>query len=951
MPTTTATPPRARRRARRLLAACAAVGAVALIVASVAQADSAEEFGVQPGTFTTSVTDAQGNLFTQAGGHPYEAGTSFVFNTRFDEYANMDVPVQPIKDVVAELPPGFIGNPRAAAVCTQVQMYTPSGFNPTSCPASSQVGEVTIDTLQSIYRNTYGVPLYNLQPEQGQVAVFGFTVLGVVVHVVASVRTDGDYGVTTTASSTSQQLGVYGVVSLALWGVPADPSHNPQRGRICYNVGSSFEFCQGGGESAGLTPRPFLSNPTNCTSGPPVTTLKVNSWTDPGVVRSYATNSPVPTGCDDLEFNPSIEARTTTNQADSPSGLEFGLHLSQEEGPKGLAPAQLKNAVVTLPPGLTVNAASANGLGACTPAEIGLNTPVGQVDAHFSDAPANCPDASKLGTVEATTPVLDHPLKGFVYLASQNQNPFASLLALYLVIEDPQTGLIVKLPGEVKADAASGRLTAGFRENPQVPVEDLTVDFFKGSAAALKTPATCGSFMTTANLTPWTTPEGADAARSDSFSVDQGAGGGACPSSEAAAANAPSFSAGTVNPVAGASTPFVLKLARADGTQQIRAIETTLPKGLLGKLAGIPYCSDASLAAIEAKSGRAEQAFSSCPAASQVGSVEVGAGAGPAPYYAQGKAYLAGPYKGAPLSLAIVTPAVAGPFDLGNVVVRAALNVDPVTAQIHAVSDPIPTILQGIPLDVRSIALKMDKPDFTVNPTNCEPTSVHGSATSVFDQGASLSSPFQVGDCASLTFGPKLNVQLNGATGRLGHPALKAVLTARPGEANIGRAQVNLPHGEFLDQGNLNKTCTKPVLLAGQCPASTVYGHATAWTPLLDKPLEGNVYLVGGYGYKLPALVADLNGQIRILLVGKVDSGPNKGIRNTFELVPDAPVSKFVLEMKGGKKYGLLENSEDLCTAPAAQRRAVARFTGQNGKVHQFKPLVQNQCGKGKKSK
>jgi hypothetical protein len=396
-----------------------------------------------------------------------------------------------------------------------------------------------------------------------------------------------------------------------------------------------------------------------------------------------------------------------------------------------------------------------------------------------------------------------------------------------------------------------------------------------------------------------------------------------------------------------------MKLAREDGSQELKGINLTLPPGLTGKLAGIPYCSDAQIAQAQSRNkpqeGATEQAQPSCPRAAEVGTVTIGAGAGPNPYYVQGHAYLAGPYKGAPLSLVIVTPAVAGPFDLGTVVVRAALLVNPETAQITVKSDEIPHILEGIPLDVRSIAVRVDRSNFTVNPTNCEAHSITGSAVAVGGAEAALTNRFQVGECGALPFKPRLELQLKGSTKRIGQPALKAVLTAKPGGANIGRAQVNLPGGEFLDQGNLNKTCTKPVLLAGQCPASTVYGHAAAWTPLLDKPLEGNVYLVGGYGFKLPALVAELNGQIKVLLVGKVDSGSNKGIRNTFELVPDAPVSKFVLEMKGGKKYGLLENSENLCKASKVKRRANVLFTGQNGKVTQFKPVVENECGKGKK--
>jgi hypothetical protein len=386
-----------------------------------------------------------------------------------------------------------------------------------------------------------------------------------------------------------------------------------------------------------------------------------------------------------------------------------------------------------------------------------------------------------------------------------------------------------------------------------------------------------------------------------------------------------------------------MHLTRKDDEQEFSSLDATLPTGFTAKLAGVPYCSDAAIAAAAGKSGAAEQASPSCPAASQIGSLTTGAGPGPNPYYVSGKAYLAGPYKGAPISLAFITPAVAGPFDLGNVVVRAAAFVDPETAQVTVKTDQVPQILDGVPLGIRSIAVKVDRQGFALNPTNCEAKSINLNVSGASGASANPSNSFQVGDCDKLAFGPKLKIQLKGATRRIGHPALKAVVTAGPGEANIGRAQVNLPHGEFLDQGNLNKTCTKPVLLEGRCPKKSIYGKAKAWTPLLDKPLQGPVYLVGGYGYKLPALVAELNGQIRVVLKGKVDSGPNKGIRNTFEAVPDAPVSRFVLEMKGGPKYGLFINSENLCHKP---QRAIARFTAQNGLVDQTKPVIANQCGK-----
>jgi hypothetical protein len=634
--------------------------------------------------------------------------------------------------------------------------------------------------------------------------------------------------------------------------------------------------------------------------------------------------------------------------------------LSQPDSGPGLATANLRDAVVKLPPGLTVNPSSAAGLQGCTPEQLGLTTPVGTSPIHTTPAPAECPDGAKIGSVEVDTPLLDHPLPGAVYLAQPYENPFGSLLAIYIAVYDPISGVVVKLAGHVEL-GPEGQLTTTFDENPQLPFEDFKLDFFNGPRAALKTPAVCGGYESTSTLTPWSAPEtGPPATPHDSYAVSQEPGGGNCPTSQGARPNSPSFQAGTESPLAGAFSPFVLNLRREDGSQNFESLTVSLPPGMIGKLAGIPYCPDSTLAAAATKSGAEEQRSASCPAASEVGSVDVGAGAGPAPFHVAGRAYLAGPYKGAPLSLAIITPAVAGPFDLGTVVVRSALEVNPETTQITVKSDQIPTELKGIPLDVRSISVKIARPSFTLNPTNCEAKSVAGTLTSSIGGTVPLLNRFQVGECRRLKFEPKLSLSLKGATRRVGHPALKAVVTypKKGAFANIARAQVNLPHSEFLDQGNLNKTCTRPVLNAGACPASTVYGKAKAWTPLLDRPLEGPVYLVGGYGYKLPALVAELNGQIRVLLV-KVDTGKNKGIRNTFEAVPDAPVEKFILEMKGGPKYGLLENSENLCKKP---QRLAAKFTAQNGLVQQLHPLIANSCkrkgrkkgrkgdGKGKKA-
>jgi hypothetical protein len=895
-------------------------------------------------------TDGAGVTETRAASHPYEFTVAFGLNNNLEASGQFRPhPSQSeFRDTEVSVPPGLVGNPEAIPQCARAQ------FAKFACPAESQIG------VDVYYAGNFGhvlLPIYNLVPPVGLPAQFAFGQLGIKVFFNAAVRSDGDYGITEHIEGVPQRDIVHNTATI--WGVPAEPSHDPQR--CALNEVSGSTECGLPSDGARV---PFLRLPTSC-GAPPAVGNEVDGWNDPEVFKdfkqaTYADADGNPLGlsaCNAVGFTPSIEAKATTTKADSPTGLNVNLTLPQNEEPEGLGESDLKGAVVKLPAGLSVDPSSANGLGACTSAQIGLTTPVGQTPIHFTDEPADCPTSSSIGTVTLETPLVGHPLPGTVYLAKQFDNPFDSLLAIYVVVDDPETGVIVKLPGRVEADPTTGQLTATFTENPQLPFEHLHVDFFGGTAAPLRSPSTCGSYQTTTDLTPWTTPEGADAHPADSFQVSEAAGGGGCANTEAALPNKPSFSAGTLSPQAGTYSPFLLKIARSDGSQQLSRIDTTLPPGLLGKLAGIPYCPESGIAQAENRSkpgeGALEQSSPSCPAASQVGAVEVGAGAGPTPFYATGKAYLAGPYKGAPLSLVVITPAVAGPFDLGDVVVRTALQVDELTAQIHAVSDPFPTILHGIPLDLRSISIEMDRSQFTLNPTNCDPLSVLGSATSTLGQAASLSDPFQVVGCNALGFKPSLKISLKGKTKRTGHPALKAVLTYpnAGAYANIARAQVSLPHSELLDQGNLDKVCTQPELKTQTCPSRSVYGKAKAWSPLLEKPLEGPVYLAVGFGYKLPALVAELNGQIRVLLKGKIDTDSEDGIRNTFEAVPDAPVSRFVLEMKGGKKYGLLENSENICQKP---QKAGASFTAQNGKLDNFKQSIANSCGskgngKGKK--
>ena len=902
--------------------------------------------------FEATLTGADGKPATGAASHPYQYTSSFAVNTALTPPGS-NFPFRAaggdVKDIEVSLPPGFIGNPSAAARCTARQFNTTrtvsiGDFPPdvkNECPDDSAVGTVLVQQLEGEAAH-FASPIYNLVPPKGMPAQFGFQpVLGLPTFINTRVRSEGDYGITAYLRNTTEAKRVT-AATVTIWGVPSDPSHDRLRGfclgRHNYSVGNCPALAP--------TPQPFLRLPSSCESALE-TTMLFDSWTTPGTFQEALFSEPAPTECELPDFSPAIEARPTTNVADAPSGLHFNLHLPQKENedPEGLGEADLRDATVTLPPGLLVNPSSADGLDGCSAAEIGLTTPVGQSDASFTADPPNCPDASKVGEVEVDTPLLEHPLPGSVYLANPQENPFGSLIAIYITVDDPQTGVVVKLPAKVSPDPVTGQLTTTALGSPQTPFEDFELDFFEGARAPLRTPATCGTHTTTTSLKPWSAPAfGPNATPSDSFEITQAPGGGNCPTSAAAQPNSPGFTAGTAAPVAGAYSPFSLRLARADGSQEIKGLDLTLPPGLVGRLAGLSYCSDGALASAATKSGRSEQGSPSCPGTSELGTVTVAAGAGPTPYRAQGKAYLAGPYKGAPISMAVITPAVAGPFDLGTVVVRAALQVDPETAQIKAVSDPIPTILQGIPLDVRSIDLRVDRPDFTLNPTSCDPFAFSGQALSVLDQSAQLNQRFQVGGCQDLPFKPKLDLRMKGGTKRADHPQLTATLKMPPKGANIAEASVALPRSVFLDQANIRTVCTRVQFAAKACPKGSVYGYAKAWTPLLDQPIQGPVYLRSSNNL-LPDLVADLNGQIHVVLHGKTDS-IRGGIRNTFEGVPDAPASKFVLTLKGGKR-GLLVNSRNICKG---KNRATAIFTAQSGKVSEFRPALKAKCG-GKKRK
>ncbi len=900
--------------------------------------------------FNSGVSGPDGQPVSQADSHPYQYTTTFAVNLN-PAPPGAGISFVPaggdLKDVEVALPPGLVGNPNyggASARCSIQDFNTLHGFTTpeklslvqNECSDASAVGYAVVEQLEGSGA-LIGAPIYNLIPPHGVAAQLGLQpIVGLPIFINAKLRSEGDYGISVRVHNTTEAKRLT-AGKFTIWGTPSDPSHDQVRGK-----------CVQAGEACGVPDaKPFLRLPSSC-ANPLLTTMSFNTWAQPSATGSGSADGGLPTNCAAPDFSPAIQARPTTNLADSPTGLHFNVHLPQAEheaDPEGLGEADLRDVSLTLPRGLVVNPSSADGLAACSTAQIGLKTQPGQTPIHFNEAPAACPDASKIGRVQAETPLLDHPVEGALYLARQGANPFNSLLALYLVVEDPISGSVVKLAGEVRPDPRSGQLTTVFKENPQLPLEDIDVDLFAGARAPLRTPPVCGNHTTTSQMVPWTAPERLPASPSDSFPITAGPAG-PCPSG----ALAPKLSAGLAIPRAGTYSPFSLRLTRADATGEFAGLTTTMPPGLVAKLAGVPYCPQAAIDLAAARSqpgaGAVEAASPACPVASQVGTTTAGAGAGPTPFYTAGKVYLAGPYKGAPLSLLAVIPAVAGPFDLGAVAVRIALHVNSETAQVRAESDPLPTILFGIPLDVRDVRANLDRPSFTLAPTNCEPKSISATVFGISGAAASVSDRFQVGGCKDLGFKPGLSLQLKGATKRGTYPALKAVVTYPKGAyANIARASVALPHSEFLAQNHIRTICTRVQFAADACPKGSIYGKARATSPLLDEPLAGPVYLRSSSN-PLPDMVVALKGQVDVDLVGRIDS-VNGGIRSTFDAAPDAPITKFVLEMQGGKK-GLFENSRDICKH---NNRATVKLTGQNGKVHNFRPLLRDSCKKKKKSK
>jgi hypothetical protein len=918
--------------------------------------DGSTPFGVED--YGAALENEGGSLDTQAGSHPFQFTTALALN----QTAELGEPPALAKDLRFDLPPGLIGNPTILPQCTEAEFSTLVGGNANLCPASTAVGVavVTIEFTSSAKFNnkptTFTVPLFNLAPAPGEPARFGFEAGTVPVLIDTAVRTGADYGIVANVHNITQAANFISE-HVTFWGVPGDPRHDRSRGWSCiaggFFSGVVLPPCTAVGETQ---PPPFLTLPTSCT-GELQTSVQADAW-DGAVSVPPLTQEPMESlaGCNGLPFSAEISVAPDVQSASTPTGLKVDVHVPQEAtlNPTGVSGSDVKDITLALPEGVGIDPAGAGGLEACGEGQIGFEATSGKNKNGFEEfnpesepgsktplfsptAPEPlspglnlgtkgfCPNASKIGSVKITTPILAHPFEGSVYLASQNQNPFGSLVAMYIVAEEPTSGVLLKLPGEVSLNANTGQITATFLNTPQAPFEDAELHFFGGERAPLSTPAHCETVKANASIAPWSGNAPVNA--SSSFEIKTGPGGGACPG--ASLPFAPALTAGATSNQAGGFSPFTMTMSREDGNQNLKSIELHMPPGLSGILTGIPLC------------GEAQADAGTCPAASLLGETTVSVGLGGDPFTVKGgQVFLTGPYRNAPFGLSIVNPAVAGPYNLGKVVVRAKLEVNPTTAAVTVTSDEtgayaIPPSIDGIPLEIKHVNVTINRSGFTFNPTNCSPLAITGKLASIEGATDTLSVPFQATNCAVLKFAPKFAVTTSGKTSRANGASLAVKLTYPTGAeyANIARVKVDLPKQLPSRLTTLQKACTAAQFNANPagCPAASFIGHAKAITPLIPVPLEGPAIFVSHGGEAFPSLIIVLQGYgVTIDLVGTTFISKAGITSTTFKTVPDQPVGSFELTLPEGK-YSALAANGNLCkptTTKTVKKKVTVRVHG-----------------------
>jgi hypothetical protein len=914
--------------------------------------------------YRLSIEEEGGAPATEAGSHPFQVTGDVAINEGEDTFGaseELGPDVEPAalaKDVITKLPRGLIGNPSAVPTCSVGQFLKRVQEREDECPPQSAIGvaSATVNLPGFTHAATFTYPLFNLERSPGEPARFGFyiPVSETGVTLDTSLRSGAgegavpgdseDYGVNVIAHNISQTGGL-AKAHITIWGVPGDSRHSQYRGWSCLAEARGVELGPNRGPCLPFEeplPPAFLSLPTSC-EGALRSSVEADPWSEPGAFHTYFPSSPLPSldGCNRLAFDPTLRAQPSSDSASSPTGLDVNLDFHDEglTSPDGVAESQLKDTTVTLPEGLTINPSAGVGLGGCTPADYAR-------EALDSTPGAGCPNNSKLGTVEVVSPLLTTPIHGSLYVAQPFENPFDSLVALYIVLKNPETGVLIKLAGKVTPNLLTGQLVTSFENTPQLPFAHFNFHFREGAQAPLITPATCGLYTTQAALTPWANPL-SPLTESSSFEITSGVGGGPCPSGGVPPFK-PGIVAGMLNNNAGSYSPFYLHLTRTDGEQEISGFSTNLPPGLTGSLTGIPFCPEADIEAARHKTGAQEQASPSCPASSQVGHTLVGTGVGAVLAYVPGKIYLAGPFHGAPFSLVSVTSAAVGPFDLGTVVLRFGLDIDPSTAQVNVSptsSEPIPTIIDGIVAHVRDIRVYVERPGnapFTLNPTSCAPLAIGSTLSAAEGGSATVASPFQAASCANLKFEPKFAVSTSGKTSKADGASLHVSLTypntPQGTQANIKQVKVELPKQLPSRLTTLQKACTAKQFHTNPagCPAESIIGHAKAVTPLIPVPLEGPAYFVSNGGEAFPNLVMVLQGYgVTIDLVGDTFISKAGVTSSTFKAVPDQPVGSFELTLPEGKFSALAANGNfcSLTHVVTTSRKVTRRVRGHNKRV------------------
>ena len=870
-------------------------------------------------------TDPAGRFYTQAAGHPPFGINAFLMNQGPEPPFPPNYPDGFLKHTRVELPVGLGVNPEATEQCTVQKLSKVIAVEPivlTECALTkSQVGWNYFTTISP------GPP--KVEIPKG----LEFTLKTPVYNIETPSDPESPY---------------YGASSLAGFNVTGEPTYlvgdlDPKDQHISFTTKPDLELPPPFGEGApvigsrlvfeGQSGKGYVTIPSEC-NGPQTTTLKAFSYPYPlpagpelERIDPYSTAYEA-TGCDEVPFNPGIDVSNQATWTDSPNPATVNVTVPFNPDPEGLTDAQLHVAKVILPKGAGINPSAGNRIEACTDAQFG----------QFTNDPIACPEKSQIGYIEVETPSLPGVLGGEVFVGQplSTDPSTGEQFRIFLHVTSARFGVNVRLTGKVYPNPTTGQLTAVVADNPQAPFESFRVHIDGGDSGVLTSPDTCGPHLSNSELTPFSSATAATP--SSEFSLSEIAGGGDCPKTLAGRPFKPFYAAAPQGNTAGEFTPFRLDLIRDDGNQEVKRIEVNLPPGMVAKLKGLEYCPESGIAAAEAGSGKSEVSNPSCPKSSFVGGSKIAAGSGPAPFHTEGAVYLAGPYKGAPISLVFITPAVAGPYDLGNVVVRTALNIDPETAEVHAVSDPIPDVFGGVKLDVGEIHVDINQPQFAVNPTTCREklpldskiSSGGGNPADEAEwQSIESKDAIQFRDCKALKFKPKFFARIFGGknqTRRAKNPKFRAIVEARDGDANMRRAAFILPRATILDQSHIKTICTRVQLAANECPKNAIYGHAKATSPLLDAPLKGPVYLTSS-SHELPDLLADLHGQAPIRLRGVISSAHGR-LKTVFNETPDVAVSKFELTMKGGSK-GLLVNSRNLC---ARQTTGFLNLRAQNSR-------------------